>query len=264
MLPMSQTRPPVQPSVRTAPPPVPATAVPPMPPLHAYPPQPANRSLLPLVLGVVGIVAVAAVGAEVVLLMHLRRPAEAAPQPQPPQVTQPTTQPTAQRTEAPRNDPAPRSRPAESSGDRSDPQEGRQPPRDPAPAETLNAQGPLVTAVGGLTAAHLYQTYLNLGLLADAVENEVYTPDQGKKLLDEINGLMDTAERQLSQVPPAALKPEERKALERVRAVHAQLRAQSKELRAYWDSEDETHAKQFQKSREEAWAGIKDLLRITD
>src|SRR5437588_316474 len=115
-----------------------------------------------------------------------------------------------------------------------DPMSAARPSPGPAPAPPHPGPQPapprgrsLLPLLGGLTAAHLYHTYLNLGLLADAVEKEVYTTAQGKKLLDEINGLVDTVERQLAQLPPAVLKPEERKALERVRTITAQLRTQA-------------------------------------
>jgi|SRR5579884_1039291 len=250
---MSQPRPSVQPSLHAAPAP--------LPPYPQFVPVPANRGVLPLVLGVVALVAVAAVGGEILLLLQLRRTSEHPPQ-TPPQVVQTQTSQTSRsdppRSETPRTDSGARTVVHDT---RSDPQDGRSVA---ASAEPLNAQEPLVSALGGLTAAHLYQTYLNLGLLADGVEKEVYTTDQGKKVLEEITGLMDTVDRQLSLVPPAALKADDRKALERIRTVHAQLRTQARELREYWTTDDKEHAEKFQKARTDAWAGIKELLDIKD
>jgi hypothetical protein len=125
-------------------------------------------------------------------------------------------------------------------------------------------EAPLTAAVGALTAAHLYQTYMNLGLLADAVEKEVYTPATGRKLLEEVTTLTDAVEQQLARVPEEALTAEERRSLERVYRVLTLLRTQAKELRLYWDTEAEEHVVRFQKARAEAWAGIKLLLNFEE
>src|SRR5262245_57768816 len=47
---------------------------------------------------------------------------------------------------------------------------------EPPPARTPHER--MLETLGGLSAAHLYQSYLNIGLLADAVENETYTEAQ--------------------------------------------------------------------------------------
>jgi hypothetical protein len=118
-------------------------------------------------------------------------------------------------------------------------------------------------ALGGFTAAHLYQTYLNLGLLADAVEGEVYTVAEAKKLLDTVNDLVDTVDRQLTRVS-ADLKDEDEKTLERTKQLTALLRTQSRELRAYWQTNEKDNATRFHKAREEAWTNLKTLLNIQD
>jgi hypothetical protein len=135
----------------------------------------------------------------------------------------------------------------------------------PEARKSGNANGtPLVEVVGTLTAAHLYQTYLNIGLLADATEGEVYTTAEAKKLLDTLNSLLDVVEQKLAQIPESALEPEDRQSLAQTRALAALLRSQSKELRAYWETGEKDHANRFQKAREEAWMGIKDVLGIQD
>jgi hypothetical protein len=275
---------------------VPAALSPTSPPTSAPAVPPTNRPLWPLVLVVVGLTALAAIGAEILFLARLRRP-EAAPQATTPvartdteeanraliqtRVETETTRAelarlksdveTARRETARTNTELVRAQfqgLVISASVQVAVRAQRQPP---VPLRSVEARGevrneipePVTTAIGGLTASHLYQTHLNLGLLADAVEKDVYTPAQGKKVLDEINTLVDTVEMQLDRVAPTALKPEERKALERVLAITAQLRTQAKELREYWDSDDEVLAKQFQKARAEAWVGIKELLGIT-
>ena len=123
-------------------------------------------------------------------------------------------------------------------------------------------QETMLDAISGLTRAHLSQTFLNIGLLADAAEKQVYSFADSNNLLDEINNFIDEVERQFIQLPPSLFKSEEdRKYMEQARTVTTLLRAETKELKAYWATDEEEHAARFQKAREEAGAGIEKLTR---
>lgn len=122
----------------------------------------------------------------------------------------------------------------------------------------------LLGALGGLSAAHLYQTYLNIGMLADGVEGDIYSAEEGQKLLDTVIAMMETADNQLISVHGSNLKPEDQQALEHTRHLAALLQVQARELRSYWQTGEKDHATKFQKTREAAWAGIKELLDIKD
>jgi hypothetical protein len=146
-------------------------------------------------------------------------------------------------------------------------------PRDPAPPAREPAEPAAdrsLEAIGGLSAAHLYQTYLNLGMLADATDGDVYNESDAKNLLKTITVLMDKVDTQLGRVLESSTDPEDKKKLEQVRDLTKLLRVQAKELRAYWDTPEKDtagkkdHETKFHKAREEAWAGIKELLNIKD
>jgi hypothetical protein len=122
----------------------------------------------------------------------------------------------------------------------------------------------LLPALGTLTGAHLYQGYLNIGMLADGAEAEVYSPQQAKRLLGTVSALLDAADRQLARLPEEKLPEKEREPLKRARQIQALLRLQVKELRAYWDKGDKKHAESFHKARKEAWALLKDLLALDE
>src|SRR5262249_33573625 len=142
------------------------------------------------------------------------------------------------------------------------------PPRDkpkPDPAPAADEQNAaLLSATGALLGAHLYQTYLNIGLLADGVEGEVYTVAEAEQSLDAVTDLMQNVERQLRALAAAGLKEDDQKTLEKNRKLAGLLSDQAKELRAYWKTNDKEKAAKFQKVREEAWAGIKELLNIEE
>lgn len=146
------------------------------------------------------------------------------------------------------------------------PQPVQAPPREPVPV----ARDRALEVVGGLTAGHLYQSYLNIGMLADAVENEVYTDAEAKKLLGTVTALMDTVDLQLTRLNESITDAEDQKRLGQVRQLTALLRIQAKELRGYWDvpAKDvelrKQHELKFHKARDEAWTGIKELLGIKE
>ena len=116
------------------------------------------------------------------------------------------------------------------------------------------------TLIGGLTASHLYQSHLNIGLIADGVGKKVYTAEQGKELLDKICQLMDTVERQLNQLPEEEFQPDEKKWLEKIRSVVSQLRSDCKELKSYWDSGEEADFLRFQKIHKNVSLEVEKLL----
>ncbi len=144
-------------------------------------------------------------------------------------------------------------------------------PTTPAPPQPATpARERSLEAVGGLTASHLYQTYLNLGLLADATENDVYSETEAKRLLTTLSGMMDTVDQQLTRVLETVTDPEDQKRLTRVRQLTTLLRTQARELKAYWDTPEanaagrKEHETAYHRAREDAWTGIRELLGLMD
>jgi hypothetical protein len=130
---------------------------------------------------------------------------------------------------------------------------GRSPALGEAPPETLDS----------LVGIHLYQSYLNIGVLADATEGEVYSPEEAGKLLDRVTALMDKVDRQLARLDETG-KVKDAKALERARRLTGLLRSQAWELRQYWVLGGDEHAKRYHSARTEAWAGITEWMGIKE
>jgi hypothetical protein len=122
----------------------------------------------------------------------------------------------------------------------------------------------LMSALGSLTAAHHYQSYLNLGLLADGWEKDVYEEDEAMKMLAVVEGMIEGVDRQLARLEKASAKEDDRKALARSRELGALLKKQAKELAAYWEGGEKEHADAFHKAREMAWSCLKELLKIEE
>ena len=117
-------------------------------------------------------------------------------------------------------------------------------------------------ALGSLTASHLYQTYLNIGLIADAVENEQMELAEAEKTLAHVVRLMTVVEKQLEQVAGTDLDPGDRDALKHIRQLCDALRSQTAALQSYWATDDLDQAALFHEARTKAWTGINAMLGL--
>ncbi len=111
-----------------------------------------------------------------------------------------------------------------------------------------------------LTVGHLYQTYLNIGLLADGVENDVYGKPEAVTMLADVTNTLLMVDRQLARLLDSQLSSDDEEDVQHVRMLSTLLRQQARELKAYWDDPTEEQARRYKKARETAWEGIQPLL----
>jgi hypothetical protein len=114
--------------------------------------------------------------------------------------------------------------------------------------------------LGALTASQLYQSHLNIGLLADGVEAELYEKAEAGEMLRTVDGLLATVGAGLRRLPMEGLAQEDQKALAEVQRLAALLETQSRELQSYWANGEKEHVERFHKARDEAWTGINALV----
>jgi hypothetical protein len=136
-------------------------------------------------------------------------------------------------------------------------------PAKPAGVVTSPAQREaFLEALGGLSAAHLYQTYLNIGLLADGVESKAYTLDEAKSTLATVLDFMDQVEGKLTKLDRGGLEADDLEALDRIKATTNLLRLQAKTLLAFWTTSTQEQADQYQQARKAALAGLNKVLGL--
>jgi hypothetical protein len=139
------------------------------------------------------------------------------------------------------------------------------PPADiakPAEVPAKTANDCMLETLGGLCAAHLYQSYLNIGLVADAVEHETYTESHATQMLANVAGLMDVVDKQLERLIKMDLSADDKRDVQRIRAISSLMRVQIASLRAYWLTNDQKHATRYHETREKAWAGLTEVLGL--
>jgi hypothetical protein len=123
----------------------------------------------------------------------------------------------------------------------------------------------LVEALGGLSAAYVYQTYLNIGMIGDSVAGKSMEPATGKELLGSVLRMADTINTQLTAVAKNdKLSADDQKTMQEFLAIITLLKTQGKELELMWSTKDEAHAKKYESARTLAWDKIKTTLGIKD
>ena len=118
----------------------------------------------------------------------------------------------------------------------------------------------LLETLGALTAAHCYQCYFNLGLLADGKANGTYTAKDARHLLDTCLSILNSVDGKLAGLGRLDLDPSDRDSLEQARGLSALLQQQGKQLQAFWDSGKDDGGARYESARKDSWAA---LLRLT-
>lgn len=140
-----------------------------------------------------------------------------------------------------------------------------------AQAQSLNAKpvedekNSMLETIGLLAGLNLYQTYLNIGFLADAKSEDLYGDEEVLVLLSSIQAPLEKVETQIGKLTKhPTLSQEDRDSLENIRKLTGLLREQGKELKAFWTNGKEDHAHKYDAARQEAWKGISKLLGMNE
>lgn len=130
-------------------------------------------------------------------------------------------------------------------------------------ADTSATPDPMsLQTIGTLTAAHYFQTYLNVGFIADGKSKGTYAIEDARKVLRSVLSLADSVDRQLKTFGKRTLDKEDRDSLEQMRAISALLRRQGAELQTYWDSDQDQDFARYESLRKTSYAAISKLMGI--
>jgi hypothetical protein len=136
-------------------------------------------------------------------------------------------------------------------------------PAEPSrPAEPAKDRRVLLEIIGTLTASHCYQTYLNIGMVADGKAKGVYSEKDAYRVLESVVSLLDTVDRKLSELSKVDLETNDRDTLEQMRKLSLLLRDQGKALQAAWDTGRPEDATKYENVRKDSWAAIGKLLGL--
>jgi len=130
------------------------------------------------------------------------------------------------------------------------------------PPEKPNDRRALLGTVGTLTASHCYQTYLNIGLVADAKARGTYSEKDAYRILESVLSLLDTVDRKLADLTKFELEASDRESLEQMRKLSRLLQDQGKALATSWDTGRPEDTGKYESVRKDSWAAISKLLGL--
>jgi hypothetical protein len=117
----------------------------------------------------------------------------------------------------------------------------------------------MLETIGTLAATNLYQTYLNIGFIADGEVEGIIEEQEALELLASVQSRMEMTGRQLDRLAKLDLSADDRRALENLRKVHGRLKDQADALESLWLTGDQDHGDRYEQNRKEAWEAISKL-----
>ncbi|MCA8987817.1 MAG: hypothetical protein KDA78_09270 [Planctomycetaceae bacterium] len=121
-----------------------------------------------------------------------------------------------------------------------------------------------LAAIGGLSAAHMYTTYIAIGATADAFGNDVYETKQVQDIMGGMVGMIDTLKKQLLLVQENCEDPSDKDYIDETIQVYNLLQEEARQLSTFAKTRDVADHRAYEKARTTVWPRIEKLLGIDD
>ncbi len=125
-----------------------------------------------------------------------------------------------------------------------------------------DAVAELMKTVGMLSGLQLYQTYLNIGFIADGKAEGVYKVEDVTQLLASVTAPLTTVDKQLEKIAKLARTREDQEGFNKLRNIAGLLRTQGKALETFWTTGKESDGEKYETARKQAWKAINALLQL--
>ena len=116
--------------------------------------------------------------------------------------------------------------------------------------------------IGSLASSHVYTTFGYIGVVADNVQKDLYTPEDVDRLMKEITVISDPLIVQFVALQKSEMTPEDAKAVREIIEIYALLKQESEALRTYAKEKTKVNGDEFNRRRAEAWTRVAKLLDI--
>ena len=116
--------------------------------------------------------------------------------------------------------------------------------------------------IGSLASSHVYTTYGYIGVVADNVQKDIYSPQRVEDLMSEVTVISDSLTAQLDALLKSDLTAEDAKAVQEIVEIYGLLKQESAALRKYAKDKTETNGTEFRHLHDEAWIRVAKLLEI--
>lgn len=129
----------------------------------------------------------------------------------------------------------------------------------PKPAAPVDSK---LQLIGSLASSHVYTTFGYIGVVADNIQKDLYTPEEVDRLMKEITVISDPLIEQLVALQKSEITPEDAKAVQEIIEIYALLKSESEALRTYAKDKSKVNGDEFNRRRAEAWTRVAKLLDI--
>ena|SRR5438128_8836190 len=133
---------------------------------------------------------------------------------------------------------------------------------EPPIAPPADPRAHLTETVGLISGLYLYQTYLNIGLLADGRAERLYDDKAARSVLTSVVTPLDAVDKQLARLGAQLGTDADREAADYLRHIVGLLRRQGQQLVAFWDSGRPNDGARYEATRQEVWQHLYNLLRL--
>ncbi len=121
-----------------------------------------------------------------------------------------------------------------------------------------------LSAIGGLSAAHMYTSYIAIGAIGDAFGNEVYDTERVQELMKGMVGMLDTLKKQLLLVQENCEDKADQEYIDETIQIYTLLQEEARQLSKYSESTNKADYRAYEKARTTVWPRIEKLLGLDD
>lgn len=118
-----------------------------------------------------------------------------------------------------------------------------------------------LTAIGGLSAGYVYNSYIAIGAIGDGFGKGVYTDEQVQELTNDIVNMMDVVKKQTLGIQQYVSKADQ-DFVDDVFEILGLLQEQARQLKKYSETENASDLTAYEKARTKVWPKIQKLLGL--
>jgi hypothetical protein len=134
----------------------------------------------------------------------------------------------------------------------------------PDPLSPLGREAIHLTTIGTYSAGFVLQSYGYIGVLADMFSQGVYEPDMVRSMLGETITYLNNAKEQLKayQGQEIQISKGDQAFINGISLIIVDLISEAEALASFTETHRDDDLARFQKSRQDAWSGIKKTLGV--
>ena len=134
----------------------------------------------------------------------------------------------------------------------------------PAVRADAETEGALLRALGGATAAYLYETHQKIGIIVDARSKKSYDQATCDREIQVSINVLKVIDKQMGELLKSELADSEKKTVRQVKSIISGQLKSAEALKSYWENRDPDDLDTYKVNRVESWKELKKLMGLKD